>query len=215
MSHELQRRSLRLVIASEAPALRIELRSILEQAGYRVLAEASDGVKAVSVAHRLNPDLVLLDAQLPRLDGIASAQFLHEERIAPVILLTENATVDLVKRAVSAGVYACLPKTQLAPNLLTAIEIAFARWQSLQTRTREVSRLQDTLTTRELVSKAKSLLINECGMRETEAFRLLQTRSMNTRRSMREVSEAILRAHRSLQASESAGEETRALEGVA
>src|SRR6266700_6689383 len=101
---------LRIVIADDEPIIRLDLKKMIEDAGYDVVAEAGDGVKAVEAARTLNPDVVILDIKMPNMDGIDAAKIINEEKIAPVLLLTAYSQVDLVKRAKEAGVYSYLVK---------------------------------------------------------------------------------------------------------
>lgn len=194
MSKEETQRPTRLIIADDDPILRLDLHRLLCEAGYDVLAEASDGATAVRLARRLSPDVVLLDVKMPKLDGIEAARILNVEKIAPVVLLTAYSHSDLVKQAVEAGVFSYLVKPFSEPSLIAALEVTRERWNLRQQRDRDHQRLTRELSRRELIDDAKKFLMRTRKLSEQEAFRLLQLQSMNTRRSMRAVSEAILLA---------------------
>ncbi|MHB9092454.1 MAG: ANTAR domain-containing response regulator, partial [Chloroflexota bacterium] len=162
---------------------------------YLVVGEAGDGISAVNLARELKPDLVIMDIKMPDLDGIAAAKMLTEERIAPVLLLTAFSQQELVEGAKEAGVVGYIVKPFRESELLPAIEVAMARFREFRTLERETTDLRDTLETRKLVERAKGILMDTQGLKEADAFRKIQKLSMNSRKSMRQIAEAILLAH--------------------
>jgi len=185
----------RIVIADDESLIRMDLREMLTSLDYLVVGEAGDGNTAIKLARELKPDLVIMDIKMPSLDGIAAAQILTAERIAPVILLTAFSQKDLIIRAREAGVAAYLVKPFKESDLSPAIEVALARFAEFKMLHQEVNDLQIALTTRKVVDRAKGILMDTKGMTEAEAFRAVQTLSMNNRRPMKEVAEAIIMAH--------------------
>lgn len=190
-----EKKKLRLIIADDEPIIRLDLRKMLEDLGYDVVAEAGDGQKALEAARTLEPDVVILDIKMPPPDGIDCAKTIAEEKIAPVVLLTAYSQVDLVNRAKEAGVFSYLVKPFKESDLLPAIEIAISRWQEFLELENEAKDLEDKLETRKAVDRAKGILMDQYSLKEQEAFRRIQLQSMNTRKSMREIAEAIIIAH--------------------
>ena len=187
--------SLRIVIADDEPIIRLDLRKTLENMGHQVVGEAGDGAKAVDVARELKPDIVILDIKMPELDGIDGAKIITTEGIAPVLLLTAYSQKDLVDRAKDAGVFAYLVKPFKEADLLPAMEIAISRYEEFVELENEVTDLENKLDTRKAVDRAKGILMDQYGLKEQEAFRRIQVQSMNTRKSMREIADAIIIAH--------------------
>lgn len=187
--------SLRIVIADDEPIIRLDLRKTLENMGHQVVGEAGDGAKAIEVAREMKPDIVILDIKMPELDGIDGAKVITTEGIAPVLLLTAYSQKDLVDRAKDAGVFAYLVKPFKEADLLPAMEIAISRYEEFVELENEVSDLENKLDTRKAVDRAKGILMDQYGLKEQEAFRRIQVQSMNTRKSMREIADAIIIAH--------------------
>jgi response regulator NasT len=185
----------RILLAEDEVISRMDLREMLENLGYSVVGEAGDGVAAVNLSRTLKPDLVLMDIKMPELDGISAAQTLSQERVTPVLLLTAYADREFVDRAVDAGVMGYLVKPFAEAQLKPAIEVALERWRELRQIQHELTSTQETLETRKLVERAKGVLMDSQNLKEAEAFRRIQRLSMNSRKSMREVAEAILLAH--------------------
>lgn len=185
----------RVIIADDESIVRTDLKEMLTSLGYLVVGDVGDGQSAVNLARELKPDVVLMDIKMPDLDGIEAAKILTEERIAPVVLLTAYSQKELVDRAREAGVVGYLVKPFRESDLLPAIEIALARFSEFETISKEVNQLQNALETRKLVERAKGILMDTQDLDEQVAFRKIQKMSMNTRKAMKEVAEAIILAH--------------------
>jgi len=193
--------STRIVIADDEPLIRIDLRETLESLGYEVVGEAADGKHAVDLARTLRPDIVIMDIKMPEMDGIAALRVLTEENIAPVLLLTAYGEGELVQQASDAGAVAYLVKPFRQSDLQPQIEVALARFGELRTLRAELDDVREALSVRKLVERAKGLLMETQGLKEAEAFRRIQKLSMDTRKSMKEVAEAILLAHQATKSS--------------
>lgn len=185
----------RILIAEDEVISRMDLREMLDNLGYSVVGEAGNGVQAVDLARSLRPDLVIMDIKMPELDGIAAAETLSQERVAPVLLLTAYSDHDFIDRAVDAGVMGYLVKPFAEAELKPNIEVALARWSEMRQIRQDLAETKETLETRKLVDRAKGVLMDSQQVKEAEAFRRIQRLSMNSRKSMREVAEAILLAH--------------------
>jgi AmiR/NasT family two-component response regulator len=185
----------RVIIADDESLIRMDLREMLLNLGYLVVGEVGDGRSAVNLARELKPDVVIMDIKMPDMDGIEAAKILTEEHVAPVILLTAYSQKDLVERAKEAGVVGYMVKPFRESDLVPAIEVALARFKEFEALHKEVNDLQVALETRKLVDRAKGILMDSQGLSEAEAFRKIQKMSMNTRKPMKEVAEAIILAH--------------------
>ncbi|HVB23776.1 MAG TPA: response regulator [Ktedonobacteraceae bacterium] len=182
----------RVIIADDETIQRMDLKDILTRQGYLVIGEAGDGVSAINLARELRPDLVIMDIRMPDMDGITAAETLTQEKLAPVLLLTAFGDMPLVERAKEAGVVNYIVKPLRESEVTPAIEIALARYMEFRALEDETRSLSEKLETRKIVERAKGLLMEKQGLSEQEAFRKIQKASMNNRKSMREVAEAIL-----------------------
>jgi response regulator NasT len=185
----------RVIIADDEAIIRQDLREMLTNLGYLVVGAVGDGRSAVNLARELKPDLVIMDIRMPDMDGIEAAKLLTRDNICPVLLLSAYSQRELVERAADAGVSGYVIKPFDEANLLPAIEVVLARFQEFQAIVEEADRLEERLETRVAVDRAKGILMDTRGMTEQEAFRNIQRMSMNSRKSMREVAEAIILAH--------------------
>jgi AmiR/NasT family two-component response regulator len=185
----------RVIIADDESIIRLDLREMLESLGYLVVGEVGDGTSAVNLARELKPDIVIMDIKMPGLDGIDVAKILTEEKIAPVLLLTAYSQRELVQRAKEAGVAGYLVKPFREQDLGPAIEVTLSRFEEFKALEQEVEDLKEALETRKLVDRAKGILMDTQGLSEAEAFRKIQKMSMDNRKPMKDVAEAIILAH--------------------
>jgi len=182
----------RVVIAEDEALIRMDLAEMLAEEGYDVVAAVEDGEQAVVRTEELRPDLVILDVKMPRLDGIAAAQRIASQRIAPVVMLTAFSQRDLVESARDAGAMAYLVKPFGKSDLMPAIEMAVSRFAELQQLEAEVADLSERLETRKVVDRAKGVLQEQLGLSEPDAFRWIQKTAMDLRLSMREVADGVV-----------------------
>jgi AmiR/NasT family two-component response regulator len=187
---------IRVIIADDESIIRMDLREMLTNLGYLVVGEVGDGRSAINLARELRPDIVIMDIKFEgeEFDGIDAARLLTEERISPVLLLTAYSQRELVMRARAAGVVGYLVKPFREADLVPAIEVALARFAEFRTVEEQVGDLEEALETRKLVDRAKGILMDTQQLSEADAFRRIQKMSMNTRKPMKDVAEAIILA---------------------
>jgi AmiR/NasT family two-component response regulator len=185
-------RRTRVVIAEDEALIRMDLAEMLADEGYDVVGQAADGQQAVELAERERPDLVILDVKMPVLDGIAAAERIAAQRIAPVVMLTAFSQRELVERARDAGAMAYLVKPFSQSDLAPAIEMAVSRFAEIAALESEVADLQDRLETRKAVERAKTILQQDLGLTEPDAFRWIQKTAMDLRLTMRQVADGVI-----------------------
>ena len=187
-------RPLRIVIADNESIIRMDLKEMLEEAGHTVVGEAVNGQKAVELAKKYRPDLVIMDVKMPNMDGITAAKLISTDKLAPVLLLTAFSQKEIVEKAKESGVLAYLVKPVKEANLFPAIGIALSRFGEMKELEKELEDLKHSLETRKILDRAKGILMDAHHLNESEAFRRIQQYSMAKRISIREVAEAIIHA---------------------
>jgi two-component system, response regulator PdtaR len=183
---------MRLLIAEDETIIRLDLRELLERAGFEICAEARDGLEAVELARTELPDLAILDVKMPKLDGIEAAKRILEERPIPIVMLTAYSQQELIARAVEAGVYGYLVKPFRETDLLPAIETARARHVELMALREEADSLAEALAARKLVERAKGLLMEKEKLNEQDAYARLRKASQLSGKPIRVVAEALI-----------------------
>ena len=185
---------LKVLIADDEAIIRMDVREMLTEAGHTVVAEAINGEEAVKKARELKPDFVVMDVKMPGMDGITAAKTIIGEKIAPVLLLTAYSQEDIVKKANDAGVLAYLVKPIREEQLFSAIEIAYKRFQDMNSLEIELDKLKSTLETRKLLDRAKGIIMDTYKLTEAEAYRKMQQYCMNKRITLKELAENIIEA---------------------
>jgi response regulator NasT len=182
----------RILIAEDETIIRLDLRTLLEEAGHEVCAEARDGAEAIQLVQEHEPDLAILDVKMPRLDGIEAAKRILEERPIPIVMLTAYGQDELVARAVEAGVFGYLVKPFRESDLLPAIATARARHEELSALRDEADSLAEALAARKAIERAKGLLMEREALTEQEAFARLRRASQLSGKPLKVVAEALI-----------------------
>lgn len=189
----------RVVIAEDEAIIRLDLKEILESEGYEVVGETGRGDEAVDLVTTHGPDLAILDVKMPGLDGIEAARRITADKKVAVLILTAFSQRNLIEDAHDAGVSAYLVKPFQRSELVPAIEVALARFEEFRAieeeharLSGEVATLEEKLETRQMVDRAKGVLMDKHAMAEAEAFSFIQKTAMTRRIPMRQVAQEIL-----------------------
>ena len=181
---------IRILVAEDETLIRMDLVEMLQDAGYEIVAQATNGQEAVDLANLHRPDLAILDIKMPVMDGISAAEKIIE--LAPVLILTAYSQIELVARARDAGVMAYVVKPFTVGDLIPAIEIAMSRHTQMRSLADEVADLHDRLETRKLVDRAKGILMKALDLTEPAAFSWIQRAAMDRRLTMKAVAQAVI-----------------------
>ena len=185
-------KTINVVIAEDEAIIRLDLKESLEAEGYEVIGETGRGDEVIDLVRKLEPDLVILDIKMPGMNGLDAAKVISEEGLAAVILLTAFSQQDLIKEAGNAGVLAYLVKPFQRSDLVPSIELALSRFKEISGLKEEAQMLRESLETRKLIDRAKGVLVDNYGLKESDAYRYLQKKAMGDRTTMRAIAEGIL-----------------------
>ena len=183
---------MRILVAEDETIIRLDLKALLERAGFEVCAEARDGEEAVALAREATPDVAIMDVKMPKLDGIEAARRILDERPIPIVMLTAYGQDELVQRAAEAGVFGYLVKPFREQDLLPAIRTARARHEELAALREEAESLAEALNARKAIERAKGLLMEKEGLSEQDAFARLRKASQISGRPLKVVAEALI-----------------------
>ena len=176
----------RVLICEDEGLTMMQLRKTLIHAGYDVVGETPDGEEACKLASELKPDLILMDIQLHTINGIEATRRIVRERPTAIIMLTAFGDELLVNKAIELGVSTYLVKPVGTQQLIPAVKLALARFETLETVKQENEDLKDSLETRKLVERAKGILMEHKGLVESDAYRRLQKTSRDKCQSMKQ-----------------------------
>ncbi len=192
-------RHCKVLIADDEKPVAAGLQGQLEALGYDVVAVVDDGQRAVEVCRRTLPDVVMMDIEMPGLDGLSAAHQIARDPGTPVIILTAHGHPNLVEQAVQEGVIQYLLKPVTTPSLHAAIQTAVAQAREMRSLRESVAALEITLRERKLIERAKGILMTQRNMSEPEAFRFLQRQSQDRRMPMAKLAESIVQAYELLE----------------
>jgi two-component system, response regulator PdtaR len=184
---------MRILIAEDDPIIGLGLAERLRRLGHEPLGPVPDGIRAIELAREGDPDLYLLDIDMPRLDGLSAAARLAEEGLRrPIVVITGVEDPSLVDKSIATGVSAYLTKPIDDLQLDAAIRLAAARHAEFRALEAEVSRAHQALADRKVVEQAKGLLIEALGISEPEAFRRIQRAARDRNVKLAEMARRIL-----------------------
>lgn len=184
---------LNILIADDEPITRMDLRELLQESGYNVVAEAGDGFDAVEACKKHHPDLVLMDIKMPYLDGLSASRLIIEENLADaVVLLTAYGEKEFVEEAKAIGISGYLVKPINAKSLIPTIELLFKHIHEIKKLRRDINEISERFENRTIIEKAKGRVMEELSMTEEEAYRYIKNLSLCKSISMRHVADLIL-----------------------
>jgi two-component system, response regulator PdtaR len=185
---------IRVVVIDDHEPSRRHLSSILLERGYEIAGEGSSGKLALGLARTAAPDVMLMAVGLADLDGIQAASEILTSFRLPIVLITSHYDATTVERATKAGVMALLLKPVRADAVSPAIELAISRFKDFLALQQENESLKENLESRKLIERAKGLLMEQRRLSEEQAYSLIKKTSMNMRKPMADVAQAILLA---------------------
>ncbi|CAM3303697.1 MULTISPECIES: response regulator [Brevibacillus] len=182
----------KIIVVDDEPIIRMDLREMLENEGYLVVAEAKNGEEAVSLAHRHKPDLIIMDVKMPILNGVKASQIIRSFSDSSILLLTAYSQKELIQDARKAGVTAYLVKPISEEDLIPAVEIALSQKEKEVALKRDIDELKQKIEDRKAVEKAKGKLMGSLSLEEGAAYRWMQQVSMQRRVPLVKLAQEIL-----------------------
>jgi len=183
---------LKVVVVEDDATVRLFLKNTLEKLGHQVIGEAATGTDMVRTVLELEPDVVVFDIHLPRLNGLDALRQIYQERVVAAVAITADRDQDLVRRALEEHVLAYLVKPVEVHQLAPALLVAWARFDELKQLALENESLKQNLLNRKTIERAKGVLMKRHRWTEADAFRRLQRGAMNRRTTMVELAQAVL-----------------------
>ncbi|MDF2682912.1 MAG: response regulator [Brevibacillus sp.] len=189
----------KIMVVDDEPIIRMDLREMLENEGYLVVAEAKNGEEAVSLAHRHKPDLIIMDVKMPVLNGIKASGIIRSFSDSSILLLTAYSQKELVQDARKAGVTAYLVKPVSEDDLIPAVEIALSQKEKVVALKKDIHTLKQKIEDRKAVEKAKGKLMSSLSLEEDAAYKWLQQVSMQRRMPLAKLAEEILSGEQAIE----------------
>jgi len=184
----------RVLICEDEGLTVLRLKATVKKLGYEVAGEARDGEEAVAAAARLQPDAILMDVRMPKLDGVAATEQIMRARPTAIVMITAYNERELVDAALRAGASGYLVKPVSDEQIEPALKVALSRFGELSDLRGELSDLKDALEARKLVERAKGIFMRRFSLAEDEAYQRLQKLSRDRRQPLKETAQQIIAA---------------------
>ncbi|HFD2083015.1 TPA: ANTAR domain-containing response regulator [Clostridium perfringens] len=182
-----------IVIVDDEPITRMDTREILEANGYDVVGEASDGFEAIEVCKKYNPSLVLMDIDMPLLDGIKASKVLTKGKlVGGVILLTAFEDKKYIEMAKEVGAFGYMIKPVNEKVFIPTVEMCLSKAEEFDELKKDYDKINNKLNDRKLIEKAKGILVKQLNSNENDAYNRIRKLSMDRRTTMAEIAKIII-----------------------
>lgn len=183
----------KILLVDDEPLIRMDVKDTLEDRGYNIIGEACDGFEAVEMCKKYNPDLVIMDIDMPILDGIKAGKIISKENLAGgVLLLTSFEDKDHIQKAKNIGAFGYLVKPASEKILIPTIEMCLSKVDEFEKMKKDLEKINSKLTERKIIERAKGILIKEFNIIEDEAYNRIRKLSMDKRTTMVEIAKMII-----------------------
>jgi AmiR/NasT family two-component response regulator len=192
--------ALRIAIAEDERDMREFFQKFLPLLGHQVTATAETGRQLLEQCRAARPDLVITDIRMPDMDGIEATRILCQEEPLPVILVTAHHDAEIMKRAETECIHACLIKPIKPEDLEPAISLSMRRFEQFQALRREAVDLRRALEDRKLIERAKGIVMKRLAIEEGIAYRRLRKLASDRNWKLADLAQRIVAADEIFQA---------------
>ncbi|OOE14539.1 ANTAR domain-containing response regulator [Fictibacillus arsenicus] len=185
----------KIIVIEDEAILRMDLKEMLTDAGYHVIAEGDNGEKAIELAHQLQPDLMIMDIKMPKMNGLKASQIIAKQSKTPILMLTAFSQKEFVEDAKKANVLGYLVKPVSETNLIPAVEIALSQAQQRVQYEEELLQRDKKMNARKQIERAKGVLMKVKKLNEQAAYEKMRNFSMKQQVSLERTANAILKKY--------------------
>jgi response regulator NasT len=184
---------MKVVLVEDDQIIRMDCRQMLELAGFEIVAEGNDGLEAIYLCQEFHPDIVLMDIEMPNLDGISAAKkILVDQTCKVIVFLTAYFEDKLIREAMEVGAFGYLVKPLDEKTLVSTIQVAYAKAKRSHDLEEQLNTLNQKLEDRKVIERAKGLLMKARGIDEDTAYSLLRNLSMEKHFSIRQIADLLI-----------------------
>jgi len=187
-------KKLKIVIAEDEYIILMGMKNNLENLGYEVVGEATNGKELVKIVLEKSPDLIIADINLPVMDGLEALRYISQTKFVPSIIVSGYDDEELISKAKDIGVLGYLIKPIDESDLKAAIEIALSRFKDIKELKSELETTKEALESRKIIERAKGIVMERLQLSESEAMKFLQKKSRNSNKKIVDVANEIIEA---------------------
>ncbi|WP_197140167.1 ANTAR domain-containing response regulator [Lysinibacillus sphaericus] len=148
----------RILIAEDEPIIRLDLKMLLRKNGYEVVGEAGNGDRAIELAFKLKPDLVLMDIEMPKLNGLKASEVIGRQLDIPVLLITAFSQKEFIEKSRQDHIMGYLVKPVSEGSLIPAMMIALQQAKRTQALKQSLQLTQAKIQKRKMIERTKGQL---------------------------------------------------------
>ena len=168
------------------------LKDGLVSAGYHVVVVSTLGLALAERVAEFLPDVIIIDTESPTRDVLEHVAAVSADNPRPIVLFTEDRANSTIQAALKAGVSAYVVAGMQADRLQPILDVAVARFEREQALREELRNAHTKLVERKVVERAKGFLMQQKGVSEDEAFRLLRKLAMDRNAKLPEVAQQVV-----------------------
>nr|WP_307775585.1 response regulator [uncultured Cetobacterium sp.] len=171
-----------IIVAEDDSLIRMDIVEILKENGYNVVGEARDGLEAVELAKKYNPDILLLDVKMPFLLGTKVAKVLKDQGYKGcIIMLTAYSIEEYIQEAAENNVSGYLIKPLDDRILISQLNLFYKNYREKMQLKNELQKSEKKLKDKIIIDKAKGILMSKHNLTEEEAYKKIRKTSMEKR----------------------------------
>lgn len=183
---------LRVMLVDDSQEEVSPLKEGLVSAGYDVVVVSALGLALAERVKELEPDVIIIDTESPSRDVLEHVSVVSAHDPRPIVLFTEDRENATIQAALKAGVSAYVVAGIQADRLQPILDVAVARFEREQALREELRDAQTKLVERKVIERAKGFLMQQKGVSEDEAFRLLRKLAMDRNTKLLDVAQQIV-----------------------
>ncbi|MFJ8461265.1 ANTAR domain-containing response regulator [Lysinibacillus xylanilyticus] len=174
----------KVMIVEDESLIAMDLKLMLEDNGYEVVAQANNGETAIELAFTHKPQLILMDIKMPKLDGLKASKIVEQQLGIPVLFISAYSEKELLLYMKQDNILGYVMKPFSEKNVLPALEVAFHQIDKFNRLNGDLLHKQTELEKRKIIERAKGLLMQSENLSEDEAYKKIRSESMQTQQEM-------------------------------
>ncbi|MEC3884034.1 response regulator [Halobacillus sp. HZG1] len=185
----------RILLVEDESIVRMDIALLLQDSGFDIVGEAGDGEKAIELAYELQPDLIIMDIKMPKMDGLKASKVISQKFNIPILLLTAYSQQEFIEKAKEANIVGYIVKPISEDRLIPAVEIALHQGVVSERYRVKVKEADNRLKKRKVVERAKGLLMDQFGYTDEVSYKKMREISMNKQWPLEKVATKILKKY--------------------
>lgn len=177
----------KIMVVEDESIVRLDIVETLKEAQYNVVAAVGNGEKAIEYTEKTQPDLIIMDIKMPKLDGLKASKIISKRYDIPILILTAYSQSEFVQEAKQSNIVGYIIKPISESQLLPAVEIAMAQSKQMRNLKKQVTESYEAIEQRKQVEKAKGLLMHSQNISEEAAYKKLRKLSMNHHTNIQQI----------------------------